>query len=251
MWGASVTTAIEITFIMFIATIFRTIFGFGEALIAVPLLALVLPIKVAAPIAVLASIVIAGFIVARDWRHIHLKSAGWLILSTLLGLPIGLFLLKNVPEVFMKGLLGIVLIMFSGYSLLRPSRFLLPDDRFAWLFGLSAGIFGGSYGMNGPPLAIYGALRKWSPEKFRATLQGYFLPASALGMCGYAFTGLWTTEVSRLFLWSLPAIIIGIFLGRVATRRLDASRFGYLLHFGLVFVAVILLFQAFVTSLNS
>jgi hypothetical protein len=32
--------------------------------------------------------------------------------------------------------------------------------------------------MNGPPLVIYGALRRWTPERFRATLQGYFLPAS-------------------------------------------------------------------------
>ena len=44
--------------------------------------------------------------------------------------------------------------------------------------------------MNGPPLVIYGALRRWSPQYFRATLQGYFLPATLAGLIGYAATGL-------------------------------------------------------------
>jgi hypothetical protein len=38
--------------------------------------------------------------------------------------------------------------------------------------------------MNGPPLAIYGALRGWSTQQFRATLQGYFLVASMIAMAG-------------------------------------------------------------------
>ena len=36
--------------------------------------------------------------------------------------------------------------------------------------------------MNGPPLAVYGWLRRWSPQGFSRTLQGYFLPASLLGL---------------------------------------------------------------------
>jgi hypothetical protein len=237
------TKLAEVIAAMFLATVFRTTFGFGEALISVPVLALIIPVKVAAPIAVLASIIIAGFVVLRDWRHIHFRSAGWLILSTLFGLPLGLLLLKILPETAMKALLAVVLLMFSGYSLLYPRRFSLKDDRFAWVFGLGAGICGGSYGMNGPPLAIYGSLRGWSSERFRATLQGYFLPASILGMCGYGFAGIWTNAVNRLFLWSLPAIVAGILVGRILSRRIGERRFGRLLHFGLIFIAALLLIQ--------
>ncbi len=238
----------EVVAVLFFATIFRTTFGFGEALVAVPILALVIPIRVAAPIAVLASIVIAGFIVARDWRHIHLRSAGWLIASTLLGLPVGLLALERVPEAIMKLVLAAVILGFSGWSLARARRSSLGDDRFAWLFGFFAGVVGGSYGMNGPPLAIYGSLRAWPPEKFRATLQAYFLPASLLGMCGYGVTGLWTAEVSRLFAWSLPAIALGIVAGRLVNQRVEADRFTRLLHGGLILVAVVLLVQSYFVS---
>lgn len=98
--------------------------------------------------------------------------------------------------------------------------------------------------MNGPPLAIYGTLRGWTPERFRATLQGYFLPASVLGMCGYAATGLWTADVSRLFAWSLPSILVGIFIGRFVNRKIHVRRFEHVLDFGLIFVGVLLLIQS-------
>ena len=55
---------------MFIAALIRSAFGFGEALLAVPLLALCIPLEVAAPLAVLASITIAAIVVGQDWRKI-------------------------------------------------------------------------------------------------------------------------------------------------------------------------------------
>ena len=69
----SLTVLVVVVF--FLATLLRSALGFGEALIAVPLLAFVLPVKVAAPIAVLISITVAAVVVAQDWRHVHVGSA--------------------------------------------------------------------------------------------------------------------------------------------------------------------------------
>lgn len=230
--------------VMFIASTVRAAFGFGEALISVPLLALILPVQVAAPIAVFVSVVIAGTLVLLDWRHVQIISARRLILSTLFGLPLGIILLKFAPESLVKGVLAAVIFLFSGYSLLRPSRFYLSDDRWAWIFGFFAGIFGGSYGMNGPPLAIYGSLRRWPSEKFRATLQAYFLVASTLTMIGYGLSGLDTVEVNHLFLWSLAPIFGGIVLGRYLGKRLGAN-FQRIIHVVLLLVALSLIFECF------
>ena len=83
---------------MFVATLIRSAFGFGEALIAVPLLAFCLPLEAAAPLAVLVSITVAGIVVVQDWKHIHLHSTGWLVLSTLFGIPLGLLLLTSTHQ---------------------------------------------------------------------------------------------------------------------------------------------------------
>jgi uncharacterized membrane protein YfcA len=235
---------LEVAAVIFLATIIRSAFGFGEALVAVPLLAMVIPVKVAAPVAVLASITVALIVVLQDWRHIHLRSAVWLVLSTFFGIPIGLLMLKAVPEPVVKTILAAVIIGFSLYSLLRRGHQELKDDRLAWFFGFCAGVLGGAYGMNGPPLVIFGSLRQWSPAHFRATLQGYFLPASMAGMAGYLFTGLWTPAVNRLYLFSLPGAVLAIFLGRLINRRLNAHQFLLYIHAGLIAIGALLLFQA-------
>lgn len=230
--------------VLFFATVIRSAFGFGEALVAVPLLALVVPVGIAAPVAVLASITVALVVVLQDWRHIHLRSAARLVISTFFGIPLGLLVLKTVPEAIVKAVLAVVIIGFSIYSLIRPSHYELKNDSLAWVFGFFAGILGGAYGVNGPPLVIFGTLRKWSPAHFRATLQGYFLPASTAGMCGYFFAGLWTSTVNRYYLWSLPGIVLAAFLGRIINRRLNARQFLLYVHVGLIGIGILLLIQA-------
>jgi uncharacterized membrane protein YfcA len=230
--------------VIFLATLIRSAFGFGEALIAVPLLALFIPVEVAAPLAVLVSITVAGVVVVQDWNKVQVRSAGWLMLSTLFGIPLGLLLLKLVAEPVVKTILAVVIIMFSTYCLRSRSTLELKNDRLAWVFGFAAGILGGAYGMNGPPLVVYGTLRRWSPQHFRATLQGYFLPASVVGMCGYWLAGFWVPAVTRYFFYSLPLAVVAIFLGRVVNQRLKGHRFLVIVHLGLILVGAALLGQS-------
>jgi uncharacterized membrane protein YfcA len=183
-------------------------------------------------------------ILALDWRHVHFRSAGSLIVSTLFGIPIGLWILTAIPEPVVKAILAIVIAAFSIYALLQKHRAHLDDDRLAWLFGFFAGILGGAYGMNGPPLAIFGALRRWEPDRFRATLQAYFLPASIAGMAGYALAGLWTAPVNALYLKSLPAVIIATLAGRTLGARIPRERFTTWIYAGLLIIAAVLLYQA-------
>lgn len=232
--------------VVFLATLIRSALGFGEALVAVPLLSLVIPVEVAAPLAVLVSIAVALVVVLEDWHKVHLGSAWRLVLSTLFGIPLGLLLLTAVPEPLVKAVLAVVIIAFSAYCLSRRTPLQLGDDRLAWLFGFGAGVLGGAYGMNGPPLVVYGTLRRWPAEQFRATLQGYFLPASVVGMAGYWLAGLWGQTVTRYALLSLPVAVVSIVLGRVVNRRLAGRGFIWYVHGALIVIGVTLLIQSVV-----
>ncbi len=237
---------LQVLLVVFAATLIRSAFGFGEALIAVPLLALFIPLKVAAPLAVLVSITIAAVVVAQDWRKIHVRSTGWLVASTLFGIPVGLALLTSSHQQAVKIALAIFIMAFSVYSLLgsRPPE--LKQDSRRWLLGCGfvAGVFGGAYGMNGPPLVIYGAMRRWSAQHFRATLQGYFLPASVIGMGGYWLAGLWVPAVTHYYLLCLPAMLPAIWLGRVVNHRLRGESFLRYVYVGLAMTGALLLAQS-------
>jgi uncharacterized membrane protein YfcA len=205
-----------------------------------------MPLQVAAPLAVLLSIAIAIVVVVQDWRHIHLGSAASLVAATLFGIPVGLWLLTHVSQELAKAALGILIAVFAGYLLMaRNAPHLEHEHKTLLLFsGFLAGILGGAYGMNGPPLVLYGSLRKWSPQHFRATLQAYFLPASVLGMLGYWSAGLWTATVTREFVLALPVMLPAVFLGREINRRFSGETFVKYVYGGLLLIGWLLLSQA-------
>ena len=65
-------TTLYILLIVFTATIVRSTFGFGESLIAVPLLIFFIPIEIDVPFSVLLSIVIAAVVVVQDKKTVIL-----------------------------------------------------------------------------------------------------------------------------------------------------------------------------------
>lgn len=232
--------------IIFIATLVRSTFGFGESLIAVPLLILLIPVEIAVPLSVLISILVAAFVVIQDRKQIHFHSAKWLIIFAAIGIPIGLWLLIYGNENLTKLILGVLIIVYSIYSLASKGNFRLETDNKYWLFicGFFSGVLGGAYGLNGPPLVIYGNMRNWTAKHFRATLQAYFLPASILGMFGYWYKGLWISTVTHYFLISIPVIIPAILLGRYLNHQLKDGAFLKYIYFGLICVGILLLSQS-------
>jgi uncharacterized membrane protein YfcA len=164
-----------------------------------------------------------------------------LIVYTLIGIPIGVWLLKDVYENVMKTILALVIIIFSLYKLFKPKFFTLENDNFACIFGLVSGILGGAYNTNGPPVVIYGTLRQWNPEKFRATLQGYFFPTGSLIAIGHCIGGLWTKPVLVNYAISLPVILAAIFLGGRINHIIPKDRFDNCIYVFLVILGICVL----------
>lgn len=234
--------------IIFFASLVRSTFGFGEALVAVPLLTLFLPVELAVPLAVLMSVTIAAVIIVQDHDHIHFASARGLVLWALPGIGVGLLMLSYLPEGPVKLGLGAVVAGYSTMSLWRAGAEagVHPTPRKWWLpvCGFLSGVMGGSYGLSGPPLVIYGRASGWSAGRFRATLQAYFLPASAIAMVGYWWQGLWDRDVNRFFIISLPGAMLAVWMGRHANRRLAGSGFFRYVYALLICVGTILMVQA-------
>lgn len=227
--------------VIFTATLARSTFGFGDALVAMPLLGMAVGLNIATPLVGLMGITISSTILIRHWRDVHLKSVWLLILSTLIGIPVGILLLKGVYENAMKMVLALVIIIFSLYKIFNPKLCALTNDKLAFTFGLLAGILGGAYNTNGPPIVIYGTLRRWNPEKFRATLQGYFFPTGSMIALGHCFGGFWTKTVLLNYVVSLPVILIAILLGGKLNRKIPKDKFDNYVYICLFVLGIVLL----------
>jgi uncharacterized membrane protein YfcA len=203
----------------------RGALGFGDALVAMPLLALLLPTRTAAPLVASTATLIAAVILFRDWRHVVLRPATLLTVFGLVGVPLGVWWLKHGDDRLMKGLLGLVVLGFSIWSLTRVSRPILRDDRLAPVFGVVAGLLGGAYNISGPPLAIFGTMRGWSPPQFRATLQSFWLVASIWIVLMLSLNGLLTRHTITHVALGAPLIVVATLVGRRITNAMAADRF--------------------------
>ena len=231
--------------IILLSAFTRSTFGFGDALVSMPLLSLCVGLHVATPLTALMAITISTTILITEWRSVQLKSSAILILTMLIGIPFGLMLLKSVDEAILKTVLAVLLILFSLNRIYNPGLIKLNNDKFAPLFGFFAGIFGGALNTNGPLLAVYGTLRRWDPGTFRATMQGLLFPAGLMIAVGHGIGGLWTHEIWINYLWSLPAIFAGVYFGGRLNRRIPAGEFEKYIYMFLILLGIILLFETF------
>ena len=232
--------------ILFVSTFIHSTLGFGQALIAMPLLAMVVELKSATPLVAFVLMTIAAVILLRNWRVVDLSAVWRLVLSSCLGIPVGLFLLKGIPEGLMKAFLGILVILFSLYNL--ADRYLKIIDlnrvsgssRIAYLFGFVAGIVGAAYNTSGLVITIYATLRNWSPDRFRSTLQSYFVFTGILILASHGLAGLWTPYVLRFYVTALPLVLVAIFLGGKLNRFIPQGQFDGYVNVGLLLMGFLL-----------
>ena len=227
--------------VLFVAALTKATIGFGESLLAIPLLTFVVGIQIASPLVSLMAASVTLLIIGRSWQRIDLNATWRLIAAAVVGVPAGVWGLKTLPEAWMTAVLGTFLILAGLYHLLRPTLRALHGEHWTYLFGFLSGLFGGAYNMGSPPLIVYGAMRRWSPEQFRASLQSVFLPISVLILAGHASAGLWTTDVLQLFALSLPVVLLAFWLGDRLSQRISPGQFERVIYVCLVILGVLLL----------
>ena len=226
--------------VFFFSTLIRSTFGFGNALIAMPLLVLLIGVKAASPLVALAGSVISILMLAQGWQDLQWKETLALLGASLPGIPLGLLLLTAVPESIVKIILGLILIGFGLYNL---SGIQLPNLASCWLiipFGLLAGVLGGAYNTNGPPIVIYAVFRGWTKDQFRASLQGFFLISNLLIIAGHGLSGLWTPEIGYYFLGSILPVGLAVYVGGVLSTRFSQELFNRIIYAFLILTGLLM-----------
>ncbi|OPZ11051.1 MAG: Sulfite exporter TauE/SafE [candidate division BRC1 bacterium ADurb.BinA364] len=223
------------------ASLVRAAFGFGDALIAMPLLAMLIGVRDATGLVGLAGMSLSILMLWNERQAVDFRGAWRLILASCMGIPVGLHFLKHGDERIVKFVLSAVIIGFSLFKLLRPALGRLKSDNAAFLFGFCAGVLGGAYNSDGPPLVIYGSLKRWSPQAFRATLAGIFATTGWAILIGQASAGLWTANVMQLYVLALPLVAAAALIGKALHRVLPPGKFDFCIHAMLIVIGAGLL----------
>jgi uncharacterized membrane protein YfcA len=191
--------------------------GFGAAA-AMPLLALVIPVKVLVPVWTLLGLTSSVTIVARDYRWVAVGELLRTLPTGLIGIAIGLYVFKALDAATLARGLGILVIAYGFYSLWMTTRKAPEQQASPRLLAPLAGILGGAVGTTFGTMAsifyaIYFDAIRLARQHFRATMSAMILALSVVRGLGYFAVGEFGLDVLKTFALAFPMMLIGIFIG--------------------------------------
>ncbi len=211
--------------IVFFAAFVQTLSGFGFALIAMPLITLMMSLQMAAPLVSLTGLTLCTINLVRYRRAVNIYEVLRLVTASALGIPFGLWVLTNVDESVIKLVLGLILTTYAVYALVRPATPHLRSRWWVYPAGFAAGCLSGAYNTPGPPVVVYGSLRQWPKDEFRAVLQTYFALNAVLIVSSHAIARRLTTDVLTFYAYAAPALLLGILAGSRVDSMVNKDRF--------------------------
>ena len=220
-------TAIILTIgIIFAASFFSTVSGVGFALVAMPVLTLVMSVKAAVIFVLLLNLVLRAITMYRVREGYDKATVILTTLGSVVGMLPGSWVLKVLPAAQLEVFLGAVLVVAT---VLLSLKFTLPIQnkpcgRFA--AGILSGFFGASTSVSGPPLVLYFINEKLPKDVMRANMIWFFgLSGFLTVLVNYFYGNVSGTIDWSLLLYTIPVMLLAIWLGEKFFYRLNQHLF--------------------------
>ena len=232
--GLSPTAAGVVAVVLFLAGVVSGLSGFAFSAVAACVLWLLPPLQ-AVPLIMLLSVCNQLLSVGKLRQEMMLWGTGEregalaYIAGGLVGVPVGLALLQNLPASTFAGGLGLFLIAYSVLVLLKPDslRITLSGWKPAVAVGAAGGIIGGFSAFPGSMPVVYLGLRGLSKVETRGITQPYILALQLISLSILALTHSTIFNPQFWLLWglTLPAVLLGSSAGVALYRRTSEVNF--------------------------
>ena len=204
--------------------------GFGGGVVAVPMLALVLPIQLIVPVMTTLNFLASARHGVRDRRLIQWRDVRRLMPAALLGVLLGLYLFTAIDPRPLSRALGVFVMLYALYMLWTAGRLPVVTERWAKplaaAMGAAAGLVGTLFGgAAGPLFVIYLNTQRLSKDQFRATMTAIMMGMSIARITGYASLGFLDLSGLKYLAAAIPLMLLGGFIGDLVVRRIDQRRF--------------------------
>jgi len=200
--------------IILFAYCIRGITGFGSGLIAVPLLAHLLPLQLVVPFVLMLDFSASATLGGRFRAHIQWKEIGPLLPAAAAGILLGVGLLLRLPRSSLLTALGAFVLVFGLRNLIKFHGNRPISRLWALPAGFAAGTIGAMFGTGGPPYIIYLSHRLQDKSAMRATFSGLFILDGGFRLLAFLAAGLLLQAgMGRLLLLGFPLMALGLFLG--------------------------------------
>ena len=218
------TQMVLVLLIIFATSVVQAVAGFGFALLAVPLMVVVIDLQ--------SAVVISSFVgtlsnLLQSWqlrRNINRNMTRRFLLATAVGSPVGLLLFVYANQSALKIVLGLS-ILFGVFVLSRGLELQHVSSWLDWIMGVLSGVLLMATSTNGPPLVFVLQARRIDPATFRATLNMVFLVGGTFGLVMFGLAGEIFRSDVNVAAFAIPSMVIGVSTGVVIRKYVQQELF--------------------------
>lgn len=218
------TQMVLVLIIIFATSVVQAVAGFGFALLAVPLMVVVIDLQ--------SAVIISSFVgtlsnLLQSWQlrnNIDRKLTKRFLHATVIGAPAGLLLFIYANQSALKIVLGLS-ILFGVFVLSRGLELQHVSSWLDWVMGVLSGVLLMATSTNGPPLVFVLQARRIDPATFRATLNMVFLVSGTFGLVMFGLAGEIFRSDINVAAFAIPAMVIGVSTGVVIRKYVQQELF--------------------------
>lgn len=186
----------------------------------------------------LVSMVLATWAAWRERQWIDRRITWQLILTGIVGMPVGLLLLARASDLVLQVLMAIAILAALIIVMLRVQ--VSSGPLMVGTTGVLSGALLTSTGMNGPPLVLALSAANPSPQVFRGTLQAIFSAHDVVAVVGFILVSQFSLTAAGLAAMGVVLSPVGWLLGDRIFRRIPAEIFHWVISVGLLLSAIML-----------
>ncbi|MDB5603209.1 MAG: permease [Bradyrhizobium sp.] len=201
--------------------------GFAFGLVAASIWLYILTPLQTATLIVAFGLIVQGYSVWK-LRHALEWAKLWpFILGAAIGVPVGIAILRWANPVHVRASIGAFLVLYSLYALFRPkmASVTIGGATADAGVGFLSGVLGGITGLAGILVTIWCGLRGWPKDRQRAIFQPVAVAIFAMSAAWLGIKGSVSADTIRLFLFGLPILLAGTWLGVKLYGHLDETAF--------------------------
>ena len=207
----------------FVGSVIFGVTGFGAALVTVPFATHFVPLPFALALFVLMDLANAFRIGFENPKNAVKSEWTRMVPTILVGTVTGVTLLVNLPRGAATLALGVFVLLFAIYSLVRnPDTHREVSSGWAYVAGFSGGVTSTIFGAGGPPYAMYLSQRGLTKEQYRATLGLATLTSISIRTVAFLALGLLLDPKVWVYaVFVVPAGLVGIWAASHLFRRIS------------------------------
>ncbi len=232
-----------LSLIIILAFIIKGVTGFGENMVMIPLSLFILELEVVLPLTLMVVLVADGYLLYYFYSEIDWKAFNRFLFPAVLGIFLGTMGLQAIDENTLETILGVIVILYALYSLLRNNGQGVTTGSTALNSGagLMGGILSGMLGIGGPPIIAYLNHIRLGKKAFRATCVITFLSFDLFRLGAYTWKGYFSFDTLMNGITLLPAFMIGTFIGVLIHNKLPENTFQKIIGLFLIIIGLILM----------